>query len=110
MVLVKTGDDGITVVSDVSAEFSLGGVKPFLDDLLGVGAGTQMVADVEVAIAEQFPVQSALHPLPVVAEGAEDHHFVMFPQIVINGKLPFSLQGKAVWVDQLNDIETSQTG
>ena len=110
IVFVEARDDAIAVVSDITVELALRCAEPVVAVLHGFSIGAQLVADIEVAIAQGTLVDALMHPVPVHAEGTQEHPLVVTAQVVVEEVEALGLQLEKHRIDELYDIVASQTG
>ena len=107
IVFVEAGDNAVAGVGDMAVQAFLGSAEPVVLVLEGFCVSAEFVADVEVAVAQGSVEDTAMHPVPVHAEGTEEYFLVMAAQIVVKPEQAFGLQLEEHGIDELYHVVAS---
>ena len=109
-VFVESGNDAVAVVCNDSVQLLLRGSQPVLLLAGGLDIGAQMVANVEVAVAEMAALGAFVHPVVVHAKSTKEHLAVVATEITVDGQNALSLEFEEHGVDELHNVVTPETG
>ena len=90
-IFVESGDDAVAVVGDDAVQLLLRSPQPVLLLTGGLNIGAQLVANVEVAVAEMAALGAFVHPVVVHTECPEEHLAIMATEITVDGQYALSL-------------------
>ena len=108
-IFIESGNDAIKVLHHPAVQLSFRPIEPVAYECLVFRPTPHLIAEVEVRIAECLAVEPGLHPIMIHAEGSHEHFTVVSSQKAIEGPQMLSPQFQKHRVDDLNDIEISES-